>query len=106
MFTTRRIARAALFSASALAQSQYGGNHVMTSVDSQLVEQTTFPAPNVTLLSPAFLPKANATFDPGWSKGTKGATSQDGLSDAWHSIQTKTLANVVFSVLYQSSRCE
>jgi hypothetical protein len=78
----------------------------MTSVDSQLVEQTTFPAPNVTLLSPAFLPKANATFDPGWSKGTKGATSQDGLSDAWHSIQTKTLANVVFSVLYQSSRCE
>jgi hypothetical protein len=85
MFTTRRIARAVLFSASALAQSQYGENHVNTNFDSQLVEQRAFPAPNVTLLSPAFLPKANASFDPGWSKGTEGATSQDGLSKSRHS---------------------
>jgi hypothetical protein len=81
MFTTRRITRAALFSASSLAQSQYGENHVNTNFDSQLVELTAFPAPNATLLSPAFLPKANASFDQGWSKGTEGATSQDGLSE-------------------------
>ena len=55
----------ALFAASALAQTQYGENHVNVNLDSQLVEQTAFPAPDVTLLSPAFLP--NASFDPGWT---------------------------------------
>lgn len=69
-----RTASIALFAASALAQSQYGENHVNVNLDSQLVEQTAFPAPDVTLLSPAFLP--NASFDPGWSEGTEGATSQ------------------------------
>jgi hypothetical protein len=63
-----------IFAASALAQSQYGENHVNVNLDSQLVEQTAFSAPDVTLLSPAFLP--NASFDPGWSEGTEGATSQ------------------------------
>jgi hypothetical protein len=69
-----RTAHLALFTASALAQSQYGEN------DAQIVEQTAFPAPNATLLSPAFLAGANASFDPGWTKGTEGATSQDQLS--------------------------
>jgi hypothetical protein len=69
-----RTSSIALFTASALAQSQYGENHVNVNFDSQLVEQTAFPAPNVTLLSPAFLP--NASFDPGWTEGTEGATSQ------------------------------
>jgi hypothetical protein len=64
----------ALFAASALAQTQYGENHVAVNFDSQLVEQTAFPAPDATLLSPAFLP--NASFDPGWTEGTEGATSQ------------------------------
>ncbi|KAF1942329.1 Zn-dependent exopeptidase [Clathrospora elynae] len=66
-----------LFAASAIAQSQYGENHVPVDLDSQLVEQTAFPAPNVTLYSPAFL--ANASFEPGWAAGTEGATSQDEL---------------------------
>jgi hypothetical protein len=64
----------ALFAASALAQSQYGENHVNVNFDSQLVEHTAFPAPNVTLYSPAFLP--NASFTPGWTEGTEGATSK------------------------------
>ena len=66
-----------LFTASAVAQSQYGENHVNVNQDSQLIEQKAFPAPNVTLYSPAFLP--NASFDPGWAKGTEGATSQYNL---------------------------
>jgi hypothetical protein len=68
-----------LFAAAATAQgSKYGNNHVTVTPDAQIVEQRAFPAPNVTLYSPAFLP--NASFDPGWSKGTKGATSQADLS--------------------------
>jgi hypothetical protein len=67
----------ALFAASAAAQTQYGENHVTVNLDSQLVEQLAFPAPNVTLYSPAFMP--NASFDPGWFEGTEGATSQDQL---------------------------
>ncbi|KAI2488013.1 carboxypeptidase 2 [Pyrenophora tritici-repentis] len=66
-----------LFTASAVAQSQYGENHVNINQDSQLIEQKAFPAPNVTLYSPAFL--SNASFDPGWAKGTEGATSQYNL---------------------------
>jgi hypothetical protein len=64
----------ALYATSAFAQSQYGENHINVNFDSQLVEQTAFPAPNVTLYSPAFLP--NASFAPGWAEGTEGATSQ------------------------------
>jgi hypothetical protein len=64
----------ALFAASALAQTQYGENHVNVNFDSQLVEQKAFPAPNVTLYSPAFV--QNASFAPGWTEGTEGATSQ------------------------------
>jgi hypothetical protein len=68
-----------LFAAVTAAQgTKYGNNHVTVTPDSQIVEQRAFPAPNVTLYSPAFLP--NASFDPGWSKGTKGATSQADLS--------------------------
>jgi hypothetical protein len=69
-----RTSSLALFATSALAQSQYGENHVNVNFDSQLVEQTAFPAPNVTLYSPAFLP--NASFASGWTEGTEGATSQ------------------------------
>jgi hypothetical protein len=80
-----------LFAASTLAQSQYGENHANVNLDSQLVEQTAFPEPNVALLSPAFLPAANASFDPGWTKGTEGATSQDKLSmETWHRLQTES----------------
>lgn len=69
----------ALCAASVLAQSQYGENHVAVNKDSQVVEQTAFPAPDATIYSPAFLP--NASFDPGWSKGAEGATSLDKLSE-------------------------
>lgn len=65
---------AALFAATAVAQSQYGENHVAVNFDSQLVEQTAFPEPHVTLYSPALLP--NATFASGWANGTEGATSK------------------------------
>lgn len=75
----------ALFAASALAQTQYGENHVNANLDSQLVEQTAFPAPDVTLLSPAFLP--NASFDPGWTEGTEGATSQYKLGTSMMDVQ-------------------
>lgn len=75
-----RTTQLALFATSALAQSQYGENHVHVNFDAQIVEQTAFPAPNATLLSPAFLAGVNASFAPGWTKGTEGATSQDQLS--------------------------
>ncbi|XPS81015.1 hypothetical protein M3J09_012959 [Ascochyta lentis] len=66
------------FAAAALAQgTKYGENHVVTQFDSQIVEQRAFPAPNVTLYSPAFA--ANASFAPGWFEGTEGATSQADL---------------------------
>jgi hypothetical protein len=82
MSITMRTTRLALFAASVLAQTQYGENHVNVNFDSQIVEQTAFPAPNATLLSPAFLAAGNASFDPGWTEGTEGATSQDQLSMA------------------------
>lgn len=67
-----------LFAATALAQgTKYGENHVVTQFDSQIVEQRAFPAPNVTLYSPAFA--VNASFAPGWTEGTEGATSQADL---------------------------
>lgn len=67
-----------LFAATAIAQgTKYGNNHVVTQFDSQIVEQTAFPEPDVALYSPAFAP--NASFAPGWTKGTEGATSQADL---------------------------
>jgi hypothetical protein len=75
-----RTASLALFATAAAAQSQYGGNYVTVNFDSQIVEQTAFPAPNATLTSPAFLKVGNASFAPGWANGTQGATSQDELS--------------------------
>ena len=74
----------ALFAASALAQTQYGDNHVTVDFDSQIVEQRAFPAPNVTLYSPAFITGANASFEPGWFDGSEGATSQDKLGMCGH----------------------
>lgn len=79
-----RATQAVLFAATALAQSQYGENHVRVTFDSQLVEQTAFPAPNETLYSPAFAPGRNASFAPGWFNGSEGATSQDDLSESKH----------------------
>ena len=61
--------------------TKYGGNHVRTSFDSQTVEQRAFPAPNVTLYSPAFQP--NTSFAPGWYDGTEGATSQTALGTVY-----------------------
>ncbi|KAF2013575.1 Zn-dependent exopeptidase [Aaosphaeria arxii CBS 175.79] len=69
------------------AQTKYGENHVTVNLDSDLVEQKAFPAPNVTLLSPAFLP--NASFDPGWSEGSEGATSQSTLDSFLQSIASR-----------------
>ena len=80
MSINSKAAYIALFATSALAQSKYGENHVAVNFDSQLVEQTAFPAPNATLQSPAFLPRANASFAPGWATGSEGATSHDQLS--------------------------
>ena len=79
-----RASSIAFFAASAVAQTQYGENHVNVNLDSQLVEQAAFPAPNVTLYSPAFLP--NASFDPGWFEGTEGATSQFELGMKLYSL--------------------
>jgi hypothetical protein len=84
MLSSMRAIQIVSFAASALAQSQYGENHVRVSFDSQLVEQTAFPAPNATLFSPAFLPGRNASFAPGWFDGSEGVTSLDDLSEtAW-----------------------
>lgn len=69
-----------LLAATALAQgTKYGENHVGNQFDPQIVEQRAFPAPNVTLYSPAFA--ANASFAPGWTQGTEGATSQADLGE-------------------------
>ncbi|KAG9193638.1 hypothetical protein G6011_03673 [Alternaria panax] len=84
------------FAASALAQTQYGENHVNVNLDSQLVEQTAFPAPNVTLLSPAFLP--NASFDPGWTEGTEGATSHYKLEAFISGLATKNPSWMTYNV--------
>jgi hypothetical protein len=86
----------ALFAASALAQTQYGENHVNVNFDSQLVEQTAFSAPDVTLLSPAFLP--NASFDPGWTEGTEGATSQYKLEEFISGLATKNPSWMTYDV--------
>lgn len=82
---------AAALTGSAFAQTKYGENHVRVNLDSDMVEQGAFPAPNVTLLSPAFLP--NATFVPGWFDGSDGATGQSTLSMRWHNESVKIVAD-------------
>lgn len=57
-----------------VSQTQYGGNSVRVVPDPSVVESRAFPAPNVTLYSPAFAP--NASFAQGWAEGTAGATSE------------------------------
>ncbi|KAF3009572.1 hypothetical protein E8E13_005894 [Curvularia kusanoi] len=80
-----------LFTAATLVQgSKYGENHVAVGSDSQIVEQRAFPAPNVTLYSPAFAP--NASFAPGWTKGSEGATSQADLDAFLQSFAQKNAA--------------
>ncbi|KAF2687174.1 Zn-dependent exopeptidase [Lentithecium fluviatile CBS 122367] len=85
-----KTASLALFTSTVLAQTRYGENHVSVNFDSQLVEQKAFPAPNTTLYSPAFKP--NATFAPGWSEGTDGATSQEVLDDFISDLATRNPA--------------
>ena len=75
-----------MFAATALAQTKYGENHVTVNFDAQIVEQTAFPVPNVTLYSPAFL--SNASFTPGWAKGTEGATNLKDFG-GWQRLLTK-----------------
>ncbi|OAL43143.1 Zn-dependent exopeptidase [Pyrenochaeta sp. DS3sAY3a] len=77
----------AIFAIPVFAQTQYGENHSPVNFDSQLVEQTAFPEPNVTLYSPAFL--ANASFPPGWTEGSEGATTQDILESFISELATK-----------------
>ncbi|PVI00570.1 Zn-dependent exopeptidase [Periconia macrospinosa] len=77
---------AAALGGCAFAQ-KYGENHVRVSFDSDLVEQSAFPAPNVTLFSPAFSP--NASFVPGWFNGSDGATSQTALDSFAKAIASK-----------------
>lgn len=57
-----------------VSQTQYGGNSVRVVPDPSVVESRAFPAPNVTLYSPAFA--SNASFPQGWAEGTAGATSE------------------------------
>jgi hypothetical protein len=71
------LATAVVFGADVLAQTQYGENHVNVRFDTDVVVNGAFPEPNVTLRSPAFLP--GARFDPGWEKGTEGATQEETL---------------------------
>ncbi|KAF1847728.1 Zn-dependent exopeptidase [Cucurbitaria berberidis CBS 394.84] len=86
-----------LFAASALAQGQqYGENQVKVNLDSQLVEHTAFPEPNVTLYSPAFLP--NASFEAGWTKGTEGATTQDKLDSFLRLLAAKNPSWMSYNV--------
>ncbi|KAL6706247.1 hypothetical protein ACN47E_005982 [Coniothyrium glycines] len=85
----------ALFAGAAFAQTQYGNNQVNVNRDSQLVEQNAFPAPNATLLSPAFL--ANASFPAGWRDGLQGATSQDHLESFLKTIATRNPSWVTYA---------
>ncbi|OAL04523.1 Zn-dependent exopeptidase [Phaeosphaeriaceae sp. SRC1lsM3a] len=87
-----------LFAASAFAQTKYGENHVTVDFDSQIVEQRAFPAPNVTLYSPAFLAGANASFDLGWTEGSEGATSQDKLVSFMSGLAAKNPSWMSFRV--------
>lgn len=81
-----------LFAATALAQgTKYGENHVVVGFDEQIVEQRAFPAPNVTLYSPAFAP--NASFVPGWTEGSEGATSQADLGMSKRVAEVNLAAN-------------
>lgn len=65
---------AALLLRGVVSQTQYGGNSVRVVPDPSVVESRAFPAPNVTLYSPAFA--SNASFPQGWTEGTAGATSE------------------------------
>ncbi|KAF2125267.1 Zn-dependent exopeptidase [Dothidotthia symphoricarpi CBS 119687] len=85
-----------LFAAAALAQTEYGNNHVTVNLDAQIVEQNAFPAPKVTLYSPAF--SANASFDPGWSQGTEGATSHEELELFLSGLATKNPSWMTYKV--------
>ncbi|KAH7067882.1 hypothetical protein FB567DRAFT_252630 [Paraphoma chrysanthemicola] len=87
-----------LFAAIAAAQSKYGGNHVALNFDSQIVEQKAFPAPNSTLISPAFLKFGNASFPPGWANGTQGATSQDELTSFISNLAARNPAWMSFRI--------
>lgn len=96
------LAAAAALSGKAFAQTKYGENHVRVNFDSDIVEQGAFPAPNVTLLSPAFL--SNASFAPGWFNGSDGATSQATLSKRCDGENTSILADKL-SRLFCSGNC-
>lgn len=65
---------AALLLRGVVSQTQYGGNSVRVVPDPSVVESRAFPAPNVTLYSPAFA--SNSSFPQGWTEGTAGATSE------------------------------
>jgi hypothetical protein len=85
-----KISSVLLFAATGLAQgTKYGENHVVTQYESQVVEQRAFPAPNATLYSPAFA--ANASFAPGWTQGTEGATSQADLGMFVGSLESQAV---------------
>lgn len=70
------------------SQTQYGGNSVRVQPDPSIVESRAFPAPNVTLYSPAFV--LNASFPQGWTEGTAGATSEYTLRKQSKSTDTVT----------------
>ncbi|KAF2024215.1 Zn-dependent exopeptidase [Setomelanomma holmii] len=86
------------FAAAVVAQSQYGEKHVTVNFDSQLVEQTAFPTPNVSLYCPAFMKSGNTSFAPGWFRGTEGATSQDELTSFISNLAARNPAWMSFRV--------
>lgn len=55
---TVRLSTVLLGMLASVRAEKYGENHVAVSFDSEMVEQTAFPRPNTTLISPAFLRNA------------------------------------------------
>lgn len=88
MVSFQRAALAAVLLRGVASQTQYGGNSVRVQPDPSIVESRAFPAPNVTLYSPAFA--LNASFPQGWTDGTAGATSEYTLRKPAASTDTVT----------------
>ncbi|KAF2741965.1 Zn-dependent exopeptidase [Sporormia fimetaria CBS 119925] len=82
-----KLALFAALTTGVVGQSTYGENHVRVSKDSDMLVQTAFPEPNVTLYSPAF--SRNAEFDPGWFEGTEGATQESTLDSFLRGLARK-----------------
>ncbi|KAG8157359.1 hypothetical protein KVR01_012743 [Diaporthe batatas] len=78
------------------SQTQYGGNSVRVVPDPATVESRAFPAPNVTLYSPAFV--INSSFPSGWTEGTSGATSEFNLHTFLQSLAERNPSWMTYQI--------